>query len=417
LSTLASTSQPASRTEGPSERQIERPMRMGHIRSLDGVRGAAFLLVFLQHFSGGNHIHVRFIEAFRGIGWTGVDLFFCLSGFLITGILYDTQRDPHFYKNFYSRRALRIFPLYYLCLLLIMLTTPFLHLRWHLYHLCYPLYCSNFLNAFVTDGSTFGFPPWIDLGHFWSLAVEEQFYVVWPVAILLCRTPSRIIRLCWSLIALSVMLRLLFVLLYLHQPVPGIIPMGHGLQGFFATMPPPFFYRMFLYRITFFRLDALAIGGIVAMMLRGEHTARWSATMKWLAIPILGVNALTLHSSFHLQTVWTAIIGYTLIAALFGTILIGAIQWKWLRSLFENRALMSVGRYSYAMYLMHQIVRPGMPRLIHQVEHITHSTPLAGAICSTAWLIVLYLLARLSFSFFERRFLAYKSHFPYGTHA
>jgi peptidoglycan/LPS O-acetylase OafA/YrhL len=417
LSTLVSTSQPASRTEGPSERQIERPMRMGHIRSLDGVRGAAFLLVFLQHFSGGNHIHVRFIEAFRGIGWTGVDLFFCLSGFLITGILYDTQRDPHFYKNFYSRRALRIFPLYYLCLLLIMLTTPFLHLRWHLYHLCYPLYCSNFLNAFVTDGSTFGFPPWIDLGHFWSLAVEEQFYVVWPVAILLCRTPSRIIRLCWSLIALSVMLRLLFVLLYLHQPVPGIIPMGHGLQGFFATMPPLFFYRMFLYRITFFRLDALAIGGIVAMMLRGEHTAQWSATMKWLAIPILGVNALTLRSSFHLQTAWTAIIGYTFIAALFGTILIGAIQWKWLRSLFENRALMSVGRYSYAMYLMHQIVRPGMPRLIHQVEHITHSTPLAGAICSTAWLIVLYLLARLSFSFFERRFLAYKSHFPYGTHA
>jgi peptidoglycan/LPS O-acetylase OafA/YrhL len=128
-------------------------MRMGHIRSLDGVRGAAFLLVFLQHFSGGNHIHIQFIETFRGIGWTGVDLFFCLSGFLITGILYDTQREPHFYKKFYSRRALRIFSLYYLCLLLIVLTTPFLHLHWHLYHLCYPLYCSNFLNAVVPDGA------------------------------------------------------------------------------------------------------------------------------------------------------------------------------------------------------------------------------------------------------------------------
>jgi peptidoglycan/LPS O-acetylase OafA/YrhL len=316
--------------------------------------------------------------------------------------LYDTQREPHFYKKFYSRRALRIFPLYYLCLLLIALTTPFLHLRWHLYHLCYPLYCSNFLNAVVPDGSTFGFPPWIDLGHFWSLAVEEQFYVVWPLLIMFCRTRRRVTQLCLSLIALSLTLRILFVLLYLHQSVLGIVPMGYRLQGLFVSMPAPFFYRMFLYRITFFRLDALAMGGIVAMALRDDRSERWEGMVKWLAIPILVANALTLYTSFHLQTPWTAVIGYTLIAALFGTIVIGAIQWKWLRFLFENQALMSIGQYSYAMYLMHQIVRPGMPRLIHQVEHITHSTPLAGAICSAAWLAVLYPLARLSFSVFER---------------
>jgi peptidoglycan/LPS O-acetylase OafA/YrhL len=86
-----------------------------HISALDGVRGLAFCMVYFQHFAGGEHIHLRILELVRGVGWTGVDLFFCLSGFLITGILYDTRHDPHYFRNFYARRALRIFPLYYLC--------------------------------------------------------------------------------------------------------------------------------------------------------------------------------------------------------------------------------------------------------------------------------------------------------------
>jgi peptidoglycan/LPS O-acetylase OafA/YrhL len=127
------------------------------------------------------------------------------------------------------------------------------------------------------------------------------------------------------------------------------------------------------------------MGGIVAMALRGDRSERWEGMVKWLAIPILVANALTLYTSFHFQTPWTAVIGYTLIAALFGTIVIGAIQWKWLRSLFENQALMSIGQYSYAMYLMHQIVRPGMPRLItsggtHHTLHAAGWSNLLGGV-------------------------------------
>ena len=106
-----------------SQAAVKEPL--AHIPALDGVRGVAVLLVLAYHLLWANsHTANRvafWLLKFREAGWIGVDLFFVLSGFLITGILYDTLNDTHFFRNFYLRRVLRIFPLYYGVLLLVLL--------------------------------------------------------------------------------------------------------------------------------------------------------------------------------------------------------------------------------------------------------------------------------------------------------
>src|ERR1700761_9741340 len=107
--------------------------------ALDGLRAIAVLMVFYQHYisnTGG-------APAFNW-GWSGVDLFFVLSGFLITGILYDTRNTLHRFRNFYVRRTLRIFPLYYGVLLMALLLTPVFHWFWHPAQILWPLYLGNY---------------------------------------------------------------------------------------------------------------------------------------------------------------------------------------------------------------------------------------------------------------------------------
>jgi peptidoglycan/LPS O-acetylase OafA/YrhL len=393
---------------------ISAPFLGHHIRSLDGVRGLAFCLVFFQHFAGGNHIHLWPIELVRGVGWTGVDLFFVLSGFLITGILYDTRSDTHYLRNFYLRRALRIFPLYYAVLLLILLSTPLLHLHWHLYHLAYPLYTSNFLNALLPFTNTFGFDPWLDLGHFWSLAVEEQFYLIWPFVILLAATRRRIIQACAALILGSILLRAAAIALYLHQLPFSAIYSTPLFQTLLHPMPTPFFYRTFLYRITFFRFDALAMGGIIAMLLRSSHASRLLHAARYALPLLLAVSALLLTRSSHLQTPWTAIPGYTVLAALFASVVVAAIGWAPLRFAFGWSPLRTIGKYSYGMYLFHQIARPALPLLVVKLGRLIGSVSVAAVLCSAGWFITVFLLAKLSFTFFESQFLRLKDRFFYS---
>src|SRR6202012_1166889 len=121
-------------------------------------------------------------------GWSGVNIFFVISGFLITGILIDTRDAPHRIRNFYIRRTLRIFPLYYGIFLLLLLLTPLLHWQWSRGWIAWPLYVGNFLR-FTAPGplgsvQQVAADAWLNgksvlyLGHFWSLCVEEQFYVI-----------------------------------------------------------------------------------------------------------------------------------------------------------------------------------------------------------------------------------------------
>jgi peptidoglycan/LPS O-acetylase OafA/YrhL len=149
---------------------------------LDGLRGVAILAVFMYHYGrGAAHspiVAVRFVSGLFGFGWSGVDLFFVLSGFLITGILYDTATDPGYYKKFYARRVLRIFPIYYITAAIIFVVGEMVGIRWMPGHLSFLFYVGY--PAALLYPSLVQFSPFMPITHLWSLSVEEQFYLAWP---------------------------------------------------------------------------------------------------------------------------------------------------------------------------------------------------------------------------------------------
>ena len=154
-------------------------------KALDGVRGLALLIVVVHNtawISGtSNHFTFKLYTSAAAAGWAGVQLFFVLSGFLITGILLDTQHAPNYFRRFYVRRTLRIFPLYFLMLAVAVFVVAPLQRdsSWaqsvHSYQWTYWLYVSNWTEPF--GYSVHG------LSHLWSLAVEEQFYLIWPLVV------------------------------------------------------------------------------------------------------------------------------------------------------------------------------------------------------------------------------------------
>ncbi len=163
-----------------------------HVLAFDGLRGLAVILVLFFHLGavsfGGHGWLMRWLGNLQLSGWIGVEIFFTLSGFLITRILLQTSRDQHYFRNFYLRRTLRIFPLYYGTLAILGVLALALRLDWNG---CLPallLYVQNFRTG--DEGlrlALTGKHGPILLAHFWSLAVEEQFYLFWPLLVWLLR--------------------------------------------------------------------------------------------------------------------------------------------------------------------------------------------------------------------------------------
>ncbi len=157
---------------------------MRRIKELDGIRGAAILFVLAYHyFSNGaginNPIGRQFLKLFS-IGWSGVDLFFVLSGFLIVGILLDAKSSNNYFSSFYIRRALRILPLYYLLLTLFLILPIFIS-NDGIFKLTFPfwsylLFIQNLFMIKFDLGTSW-------LGVTWSLAIEEQFYLLLPILV------------------------------------------------------------------------------------------------------------------------------------------------------------------------------------------------------------------------------------------
>lgn len=153
--------------------------------ALDGLRAIAFLLVFSQHY-----VQLPW-------GWTGVEIFFVLSGFLITGILYDTRDAQHRFKYFYIRRSLRILPLFYFVLVVVTVFGLLVHSRMSWGWLAWFFYFGNILPFLhqAAPQSAFGLTSlgtvlspthnWLAMSvrHFWSLCIEEQFYLLWPAVV------------------------------------------------------------------------------------------------------------------------------------------------------------------------------------------------------------------------------------------
>ena len=287
---------------------------------LDGIRGIAVLLVIFHNES------TKFLSPHWGSvfanGWMGVDLFFVLSGFLITGILLDTKHSDGYFKNFYARRTLRIWPLYYSLIFFMFVILPFLRPAeaptifersspWW----AYPLYLQNFLVSVPANAVGL-------LGVTWSLAIEEQFYVVWPLVVRCCSSVL-LGRIAVSVICLSPLLRLFL-----------------ASQG------------VILYSNTFSRLDGLMAGALLAIVARSADFIpsrflgkAWMVLFIATPLAVLteAVNARWI--VFSMSAVASASLVYLSLYS----------EHTWLQGALRNRVLVYTGTISYGLYLIHKI--------------------------------------------------------------
>jgi len=363
--------------------------------ALDGLRGLAILSVMVTHFDAarfGLPLVDRAMMMAKSLGWVGVDLFFVLSGFLITGILLDTLGCANYWRSFYGRRALRIFPLYYTFLLFAWLVFPstvvpeWTPLRgdWWMY----PIYLTNWLPLWK------GHWPNI-LGHFWSLSVEEQFYLVWPFLILLAK-PRRLL---WMLASAEV--------LVLFGRSWWVFHYGYSDTILLATIT---------------RMDGLLFGAACAAAVRQFRFPRSAETLLPMAGAVflgafLGIRLLqiqTLHMEVFAGNLWMAL-GSTLLGAGFAAILLTAVltdqKKMWLQTILRRRLLTQFGKYAYGIYVFH------VP-LLYFIDRV--ATRFAPTTQQAVWFIdvkivvafsLSYGIASLSYNYFEKRFLALKDRF------
>jgi len=362
--------------------------------ALDGLRAVAFLMVFLQHY-----LHLAW-------GWTGVNIFFVLSGFLITGILFDTRDDRHRARNFYIRRTLRIFPLFYGVFFLLLLLQPIMHWQWTWSWLLWPAYLGNFarflhpslpgsplrlLGDFQLRGLHGSADPTLYMGHFWSLCVEEQFYLLWPWLVFYIRDRRRLLWLCAATLPLCLALR---------------------LAGM-AWLPAWMLQDEVLLRVMPFCADSLLLGGLLALLLRGRHAATLLLTAKRL-LPVALVALVCL----LLFTRWGALLALpynypasvhtwdvTAINLLAALLVLCALQpGSVLYRVLSVPALRWLGRISYGAYVLHDIPHAVYTSLGAALS-VDHGDLIGGIIA----LPCTVLLAWLSFRFFESPFLNLKT--------
>ncbi|HMC55217.1 MAG TPA: acyltransferase [Gemmatimonadaceae bacterium] len=308
-----------------------------HVPSLDGVRGLAIAIVLVHNATfilHGSHASLpKVAVAAAAAGWLGVQLFFVLSGFLITGILLDARTRPQFFRTFYARRTLRIFPLYYAFLVAALFIVPLVVqvADWHATawrnQIFYWTYTSNW-------GNPFGYEI-AGLSHFWSLAVEEQFYLFWPVIVFL-GSPRFLLRLCAGLIAVTPLVRL-----------------GLRLSGYAPLAG---------YEFTIARWDALAAGALLAICLRDDQVR--ALLPRYLKAITIAAGAVLIafvvrERGFHENDLRVQVVGQTLVSVL-GTALIFACvgtaassSTAGIRRVMEIPALRLLGKYSYAIYVFH----------------------------------------------------------------
>ncbi len=349
-----------------------------YIPALDGLRGIAIGLVLLYHCHTllGHGLVARFAE----FGWAGVNLFFVLSGFLITGIILDSRDDPHFFRNFYARRALRIWPMYVLLLLLNYLALPTIMdldpgRAWRLTTSApwayYALFVQNLFFLFLPA----------PVAPTWSLAIEEQFYVVWaPI--------GRRLRPAYLAVGL--------IAVFAASPIVRALNSGTG----FLTKTH-----------TLVHLDGLAIGSLIAVLLRMDIVKQrhWQKIgMAAAALGIVGIVLMVWYDSSLTDTFLAIGFAGMLIAAIFSE---GRLH-LYGRAL-RTTPLKFLGTVSYGLYMTHILVFV----VIGYYERWVVGYGQMGNLAIVAARMVLSLgFAALLWYRFEKPILSLKSRFEASPH-
>ncbi len=344
-----------------------------HLPELDGIRGVAVLSVILHHGFGFE------------LGWFGVELFFALSGYLITGILLDAKGKLtgwDYFRGFYGRRSLRIFPLYYLVLVLVFIVLPAIapapfalfdpareHAIW------FWTYTQNIL--FAREGNLLH-----GVFHLWSLAVEEQFYLLFPLLIYLLGTTA----LLWVLPLLCV------------AGIVSRMTLFTGYPGYYVLLPC--------------RLDSLLVGAMLALLVRTHrplverHLRRAALISGGLALVVIAGA----YPNLGWGGVWFRTGGYTVFALAFGCLILFSVSdLPWAQRIFGHPLLTAAGTYSYGLYVyhyvIHSVMRPYLDSYLGQFIASRSLVKLAGSLPTLALTIV---VSVASYHLFEKHFLQLK---------
>lgn len=357
------------------------------ITPLDGLRAIAVILVIYFHSSlilskpEGSELATYYYNLTM-VGWCGVDLFFVISGFLITGILIDTAYTKNCLKLFYIRRALRIFPLYYLVLLSSFCAFALLYneFKFDFGEIIYILYLQNWQLAFDIPRNYY-------FDHFWSLAVEEQFYIFWPLIFLSAYKRGLAFHFCIAVWFCSFLIRV-----YLCN-------LGH--------------YEM-AYAFTISRVDELAAGGFLATLIRANENRAdlrqyFKYTLFFSAIIILAITII--NGSFYGQD--SVILKYVIVllgvffAALIGWIVVCEDKNHKILRILSMPILLGIGRISYGLYVYHWLV---MCILVQFDFFDTANYWISHVVMFVIGGILSYILAWLSYSYYEQKVLKLKDH-------
>jgi peptidoglycan/LPS O-acetylase OafA/YrhL len=351
----------------------------------------AFFAIFLYHVNPG--------PGFLGLqaGYLGVQAFFVLSGFLLTPILLDMQANLNmkdFFVHFYGRRALRIFPLYYFYLVIVTIIS-FLAISKYGHSSIVPLdrfiqqlpwtmtYTYDFFHA------SNHFEPTPFATHFWSLAVEEQFYLVWPLAIFF--VPAQYLK------------RFLLVVI-LSGPFMRLLS-GMILDA--RILPTLGQTDLAIYILPFSHVDAFAIGGYFALY--GKSKSNFQVWLSILSVVAVGTVTSWLSArqfewdqlgyAPFMKDSYKYIWGYSVVNLMFAYVLVHVRDKAFMTALFENRFLVYLGTISYGLYVFH------FP-ILWMVYSTMYKLPIIVQILTT--LIFTVLVSMASYELMEKRFINMK---------